>query len=120
MGHVCHGWLLGVLVACGDVTPRSGGLGDRGLNARVRGKSNALSGMRDCSVERGMMDLEGTSAHVEFEDAGNRDYGFWPIAVLEQRKLERRRSADKEAAAAPVLLLGDPSAAAVLADQKER
>src|SRR5712691_6234080 len=63
---------------------------------------------------------ERIAAHVELEHARDRDHGFRPVAVLEQGKLEGLGAADEQAAAKPVAVLHDPTAAAVLADQKER
>src|SRR5262245_42713845 len=60
------------------------------------------------------------AAQIELERARHRDDRFRSVAVLEQRELERRRVGDEEAAGQTVLLLRDPTAAAVLADQEVR
>src|SRR6476620_3582046 len=67
-----------------------------------------------------MDEREGALPHVEFERVRHRDHGFAPVAVFEQRELEGCGAADEEPAATASLLLRDPLAAAVLANQKER
>ena len=63
---------------------------------------------------------ENRPGEVEFEDAGDVDDEFRLPAVLEQGEFQGRRLADEEAAAPPVLVLRDPLAAAVAAEQEKR
>src|SRR5450631_2913275 len=59
------------------------------------------------------------AAHVEFDFARQLDDGFRVTAVLEQRVFDGLRAVDKQAAIEAVLFLGDPVAAAVLANKDD-
>src|SRR5450432_1514787 len=59
------------------------------------------------------------AAHVEFDFARQLDDGFGVMAVLEQRVFDGLRAVDEQAAIETVLFLGDPVAAAVLADKDD-
>src|ERR1700704_5836753 len=63
---------------------------------------------------------EGARAQVEVKIARDGDDQVRPVAVLEQGIFERRRPADKEAAAPAALVLSHPVAAAVLANEEQR
>jgi hypothetical protein len=85
------------------------------------GIAGALAG-RDGEVIRGeaAAGAEWTSAKVRSPMSSSNASGFAPVAVFEQRELEGCGAADEEPAATASLLLRDPLAAAVLANQKER
>src|SRR5450631_3357326 len=59
------------------------------------------------------------AAHVEFDFARQLDDGFGMMVVLEQRVFDGLRAVDEQAAIEAVLFLGDPVAAAVLADKDD-
>src|ERR1700740_3106549 len=59
------------------------------------------------------------AAHVELDLACQLDDGFGVTAVLEQRVFDGLRAVDEQAAVKAVLFLGDPIAAAVLADKDD-
>src|SRR5262249_48641455 len=62
---------------------------------------------------------EDIRAHVELEHTRNCDHGFRVVAVLEQREFEGGRSVDEEPAGHALLHLGNPVAAAILANEDE-
>src|SRR3982074_1523595 len=59
------------------------------------------------------------AAHVELDFARQLDDCFRMMAVLEKRVLDGLRAVDEQAAVEAVLFLGDPVAAAVLADKDD-
>jgi hypothetical protein len=59
-------------------------------------------------------------AHVQLEAAGNGDDGFRMVAVLEQCVTQCIRAVHEQATEQAVLLLCDPLAAAISADQYDR
>jgi hypothetical protein len=59
-------------------------------------------------------------AHIELENARDHDHRLRPVPALEQRKFYGFGAVDKEASAKTLLILNDPVAAAVLADEEER
>ena len=61
----------------------------------------------------------GLAAHIELDFARQLDDGFGVMAVLEQRVFDGLRAVDEQAAIETVLLLGDPVAAAVLANKDD-
>jgi hypothetical protein len=62
---------------------------------------------------------EGAARDVEFEFARQFDDCFGVMAVLEQRIFDGLRAIDEQAAIEAMLLLGDPVAAAVSADEDD-
>jgi len=58
-------------------------------------------------------------AEIEFENARNHNDGVGPIAVFESRIAKRLGTADEQPAAQALLILRDPVALAVPADQEE-
>src|SRR5690242_13633381 len=63
---------------------------------------------------------ERMAAHIELEHARHRHDRVRPAAVLEQRELDGGSAGGEQTTGLAVLLLGDPAAVAVLADQEER
>ena len=59
------------------------------------------------------------AAHIEFDLAGQFDNRFRMAAVLEKRVLQRLGAADEQAAVEAVLLLDNPVAMAVSADEDD-
>src|ERR1700676_945895 len=60
------------------------------------------------------------AAHVELDFARQLDDGLGMTAIFKERVFESLRAVDEQAAIAAVLLLGDPVAAAVLANKDDR
>jgi hypothetical protein len=63
---------------------------------------------------------QGLGAHVQFQNAGHHDHGLRTVPILEHRKLQGFSAVDKEATMKPALILHDPIAVAILANQEER
>src|ERR1700676_353902 len=59
------------------------------------------------------------AAHVELDFARQLDDGLGMTAIFKERVFEGLRAVDEQAAIAAVLLLGDPVAAAVLANKDD-
>jgi hypothetical protein len=62
---------------------------------------------------------EKVATHVEFDGARQLNDRLWMMAILEQRVFDGLRSVNEQAAVKTVLFLGDPVAAAVLADEDD-
>jgi hypothetical protein len=71
-------------------------------------------------IDRGQTNRGSTSSHVELQNAGNHDDGLRPVSILEQRKPEGSRAINKQPAAEATLILNDPIALTVFADQEKR
>ena len=67
----------------------------------------------------GMVEWPRLGAKIEFENAGNHDHGVGPIAVFESRIPERFGAADEQPAAEALLILHNPVALAVSANQEK-
>jgi hypothetical protein len=72
------------------------------------------SGVASC----GLTACSRLAAHVELENSWDHDHGLRAVAVLEPGKFQGFRSVDEQAAAKADLVLNDPVAAAVPADQE--
>jgi hypothetical protein len=70
------------------------------------------------AVGRRALAHSGFDAHVQFQDAGHHDYGLRTVPILEHRELQGFGAVDKEATMKPALILDNPVAVAVLADQE--
>src|SRR5262249_17068415 len=68
----------------------------------------------------GPLGRERMAAHVELEHARDADDRLRPAAVLEHGELDGGSAGGEQTTGLAVLLLGDPTAVAVLADQEER
>ena len=61
-----------------------------------------------------------TGGDIQLKNTGHHPNGFGMVSILSERELEGSRLSDEEAAAKAVLVLNNPIAAAVLANQKDR
>src|SRR5262249_56566925 len=60
------------------------------------------------------------AAHVELENIRHHDHGLRPVSVFEHGEFQGFGAVDEQATAKAFLILNDPVAATVLADQEER
>src|SRR5262245_49143731 len=81
-----------------------------------------LRGARDRGLDAGWGLADGArlAAHVELENIGHHDHGLRPVSVFEHGEFQGFGAVDEQATAKASLILNDPLAAAVLADQEER
>jgi hypothetical protein len=84
-----------------------------------RGNSGGPSLTRDVGRERHLRHDTRATAHIELENSGKHDDGLWPMSIFEEGEAERFRAVDEEAATAVLLILNNPIAVAVLANEEE-
>ena len=71
-------------------------------------------------VSRGAFAHEGLGAHVQSENVRHHDHSVRAVAILEHGVFQRFSTVDKETAAPVTLILDDPVAVTVSADQEQR
>jgi hypothetical protein len=72
------------------------------------------------AMDRGMMGCWGLAVDIELENSGNHDHSSWPAALLEHCEFQGRGAIGEQAATKASLVLNDPIAASVFADQESR
>ena len=98
-----------------DLLPACNGIGLNHLALLGGGDSGGYATRRVSLAAKGSLPLKSSSIV-----ARQLDDGFGVMAVLEQRVFDGLRAVDEQAAIEAVLFLGDPVAAAVLADEDDR
>jgi hypothetical protein len=75
---------------------------------------------RRLTMDHGMMGCRGLAVYVELENSGNHDHGARAPSLLEHCEFQGRGAIGEQAATKASLVLNDPIAASVFADQERR